>query len=159
LIGTKEDVKTLNAELDVLQGKVYEARTKLIQQNLSITAESLRNALTGTHERRRMLIEIFQHHNEQMKELVGKEFSIATLIRYNTTIGHTKSFIQWKFRQCDIDINRLNFEFISDFEFYLKTDRKCNQNSTMKYLSNFKKIVNKCIQLGWLQRDPFLDLR
>jgi site-specific recombinase XerD len=31
-----------------------------------------------------------------------------------------------------------------------------NHNTTMKYLSNFKKIVIKCIKNGWLQKDPFI---
>jgi hypothetical protein len=29
----------------------------------------------------------------------------------------------------------------------------------MKYLSNFKKIVNICIKSGWLDRDPFVGFK
>jgi hypothetical protein len=138
-IGNKEEVKSLNQYLDVLQSKVYEARRNLIENNQLITSEWLKNTLIGRDERPRMLIEIFQHHNDQMKTLVGKEFSKATAIRYNTSIRHTKAFLKWKFIITDIDIKKLNFEFISDYEFWLKSIRKCNQNSTLKYLSNFRK--------------------
>jgi hypothetical protein len=142
-IGVKEDIRSLNAYLDILQGKVYEARRNLIETNKSISAELLKNSLVGTNERPRMLIEIFQNHNDQMKSLVGSEFSKATAIRYNTSIRHTKAFLKWKFNISDIDILKMNFEFISDYEFWLKSVRKCNHNSTLKYLSNFRKIVYK----------------
>lgn len=59
----------------------------------------------------------------------------------------------------DIDIKALKFEFIADYEFWLMTDRKCDHNTTVKYLSNFKKIVNICIKNGWLDRDPFFGYK
>ena len=50
----------------------------------------------GTQERPRMLMEIFQHHNDQLAVLIGREFLAATLERYNTSRDHTKAFLQWK---------------------------------------------------------------
>jgi hypothetical protein len=116
-LGVKEDVKSLNAYLDILQGKVYEARRNLIETNKSIRSELLKNLLVDKNERPRMLIEIFQQHNDQMMALVGSEFSKATAVRYNTSIRHTKAFLQWKFNVTDIDILKMNFEFICDYEF------------------------------------------
>ena len=37
----------------------------------------------------------------------------------------------------------------------LKAVRGCGQNATVKYLTNFKKIVISCVHNGWIQRDPF----
>ena len=45
---------------------------------------------------------------------------------------------------------------MADYEFWLKSERRCCHNTTVKYLSNFKKIVNRCVRSGKLQRDPFL---
>lgn len=106
-----------------------------------------------------MLLEIFQQHNDQLAELVGKEFSPATLERYNTAKDHTASFLKWKFKVTDIDIKKLNYEFVCDFEFWLKSKRNCNHNTTIKYISNFRKILNICIRKGWLQKDPFLGFK
>jgi site-specific recombinase XerD len=158
-MGSKEDAKTLNGYLDVLQNKVYQARQNLIEKNQSITSELLKNNLVGIKDRPRMLIEIFEEHNRQMAELVGKEFSRTTLIRYKTSISHTRSFLKWKFNVSDIDVLKLNFEFVSDYAFYLKAVRNCNHNSTLKYISNFRKIVYRCLQYGWLPKDPFIGFR
>lgn len=157
LKGKSDSVKTFNAYLDTLQQKVFEAKRKLIEMDKELTAESIKNLLLGKDNRKKhMLLEVFQNHNEQMETLVGQEYAPGTLERYKTSFKHTKSYLKWKYQIEDIDITKLNFEFISDYEFWLKSVRKCDHNTTMKYLSNFKKIVIKCIKNGWLQKDPFI---
>lgn len=101
-------------------------------------------------------MEIFKNHNSQMASLVGREYAPGTLQRYETSLRHTQSFLKWKYKVADFEISKLDFEFISDYEFWLKSIRKCDHNTTIKYLSNFKKIVNRCLRNGWLQKDPFL---
>lgn len=157
--GTKEDVKSLNAYLDTLQTKVYEVRRQLLEKNITITAEGLKNSLKGTSETARMIMVIFQQHNEQVKSLVGKDFSPATLERYKTSFNHTKSFMEWKYGVSDMDIKKMDFEFVSQFEFWLKTICNCNHNTTIKYIANFRKIVNYCIRNGWLEKDPFVGFK
>lgn len=65
----------------------------------------------------------------------------------------------WKYKVRDVDIKTLKYEFIADYEFWLKSERKCDHNTSVKYLSNFKKIVNICIKNGWLDRDPFFGYK
>jgi hypothetical protein len=101
-------------------------------------------------------MEVFKYHNNQMAALVVQEYAPGTLERYETSYRYTQSFLQWKYKLTGIDITKLNFEFISEYEFWLKSIRKCNHNTTMKYLSNFKKMVIKCIKNGWLQKDQFI---
>jgi site-specific recombinase XerD len=158
-IGSKEDVRAVNSYLDTLQTKVYEARRLMVESDKTITAEAIKNILLGREEKPIMILEVFQQHNEQMEKLVGVDYAAGTLERYVTSLTHTKSFIQWKYQATDLDIKKLDFQFITAYEFWLKSERKCNHNSTMKYLANFRKIVNYCIRSGWLTRDPFLGFK
>src|SRR5437764_15287083 len=73
--GTKQDVKSLNAYLDTLQAKVHQARLRLIEKNEPIHAEALKNILKGNKGKSKMNLVIFQQHNDQMKGLLGKDFS------------------------------------------------------------------------------------
>ncbi len=157
--GTKEDVKSLNAYLDTLQTKVYEVRRQLLDKNETITSKGLRSTLKGTNEAARMIMKIFQQHNDEVKSLVGKDFSPATLERYKTSFDHTRSFMEWKYGVSDMDIKKLDHEFVSQYEVWLKTCRNCNHNTTIKYIANFRKIVNRCIRNGWLDRDPFVRFK
>jgi site-specific recombinase XerD len=159
--GKTELSKSLNSYLEVLQQKIYEIRKYLLENDKPVTAENIKTILQGgqLHEHKYMLMEIFHTHNNQMAELVGKEYAPGTLERYQTSFRHTESFLQWKYKVSDIDITKLDFEFISEYEFWLKSTRKCDHNSTIKYLSNFRKIVNRCLRNGWLRKDPFLGFK
>ncbi|MFD2865484.1 site-specific integrase [Mucilaginibacter antarcticus] len=157
--GTKEESRELNYYLNTLEQKVYEAKKSLMETDKLITSAAIKNVLIGFDESQRMILELFQHHNEQMKALEGIDFAPGTIERYNTSYEHTKQFIFWKYKVSDKDIKELNFEFISEYAFWLKSIRKCNHNTTMKYLGNFKKIVLVCVKNKWLTVDPFANFK
>ena len=157
LYGKSEAAREFNSYLDTLQQKVFEAKRRIIELDKELTAESLKNELLGKdNKQKHMLLEVFKYHNQQMAALINREYSLGTLERYETSYRHTQSFLKWKYKLDDIEINKLNYEFISEYEFWLKSVRKCGHNTTMKYLANFKKIVLRCLKNGWLKRDPFL---
>jgi site-specific recombinase XerD len=159
LDGRGEKVKQFNAYLAALESQLYDAHLALIRENKFITAESLKNKYTGASDRQRMLIPIFQKHNDEVAALVHAEYSAGTLERYKTSLSHTQDFIKWKFKLSDIDIRDIDHEFIMDYDFYLRSVRKCANNTTVKYLKNFKKIIRICIANGWLDRDPFVSYK
>jgi site-specific recombinase XerD len=107
----------------------------------------------------KMLVPIFEEHNKQVKALIGKEYSKGTYDRYETSLKHTKAFLLWKYQVIDIDIYGIDHEFITSYDFYLRSERNCNNNSTVKYLKNFKKIILICIANGWLDKDPFVKYK
>lgn len=159
--GKSDYAKLINADLEVLQRKVYEKRKFLIDNDKEVNAINIKVLMLGgqLHEHKYMLMEIFKYHNNQVEELAGREYSHATVTRFKTSYKHTLAFLEKKYKVSDIDIRELDFEFISEYEFWLKSTRKCEHNTTMKYLSNFRKIVNRCLRNGWLQRDPFLGFK
>ncbi len=157
MIGKGDEARAFNAYLDTLQQKVFEAKRRLIELDKPVAVESLKASLLGRDiTPKHMTLETFSHHNEQMATLVPQEYAPGTLERYRTSYEHTRHFIQWKYKIDDMDIKNLDYAFIEDYAFWLKSQRKCAHNTTMKYLSNFRKIVNKCIRSGWLLRDPFM---
>ncbi|HRE68570.1 MAG TPA: site-specific integrase [Cyclobacteriaceae bacterium] len=158
--GSTEAAKSINSFLNSLQAKAFDHQRQILQAGKRLTMEEFKNQWFGiSTERSRMLMEIFTQHNQQMKALINKEFSPLTFERYETSFRHTQEFMKWKYNVSDIDIKELNYEFIADYEFWLKSKRNCDHNTTMKYLSNFKKIVNLCIKNGWLDRDPFVGFK
>ena len=155
-----EEARRVNKLLEGFKFKAFDYQRELMAEGKEITLDSIKAKWYGTPtERPRMLMEVFKKHNEQMKALVNSEFSPLTLERYETSFRHTQAYMKWKFKIDDIDIKKLNYEFISEYEFWLKSKRKCDHNTSVKYLSNFKKIVHICIKNGWLERDPFVGFK
>jgi len=48
---------------------------------------------------------------------------------------------------------------MSQYAFWFRSVKNCDHNTTMKYLSNFKKIVIICLKNGWLTKDPFYGFK
>jgi site-specific recombinase XerD len=157
--GTKEEVKSFNAYLDDLQSKVYEAHRQLTEEDVLVTAETIRNKFMGRTEKPRSLIAIFKEHNHKMEALLGKEYTPGTLCRYKTSLKHTQDFLKWKYNLTDIDIKQVDHAFITEYEFYLRSERKCANNSAVKYIKNFGKIIRICIANRWLAYDPFSNYK
>jgi integrase len=158
--GTTSNAKSVNNFLESLLSKAYSHQRQILNEGKEFSMTEFKNKWLGVStERIYMLMEIFEEHNAQMKALVGHEFSPLTLERYTTSKKHTQEFMKWKYKVDDMDIRKLNYQFMTNYEFWLKSVRKCDHNTSMKYLSNFKKIVNICIKSGWLDRDPFVGFK
>jgi site-specific recombinase XerD len=148
--------KDLNNYLTIVKAKLLNCQSKLEARGIVITAESLKKEYSGVVERPRMFIEIVQQHNNDIKTLIGKDYSKATWVKYNTTQKHILEFLKWKYSVTDINLTNLNFEFINDFEFYLKSQKNIDVNTNAKYIKNIKKIVRECVSKNWLDKDPFM---
>ena len=46
-----------------------------------------------------------------------------------------------KYNISDISLKEIGHMFITDFENYLRTESKCNENTTAKFMQTFKMIV------------------
>ncbi|MHB8209232.1 phage integrase SAM-like domain-containing protein [Mucilaginibacter sp.] len=161
LNGTGDEVRSLNNYLKTLEHQVYEIHRQLIEKKLPLTAVNLKNALLKKDEVAacKMLIPIFKEHNRQVAALIGTEYAKGTADRYETSLKHTQAFLKWKYKVDDINIEGINHEFIMSYDFYLRSERKCANNSTVKYMKNFKKIILMCIDNGWLDKDPFIKYK
>lgn len=158
-MGNKESTKELNYYLDSLEQLVYQAKRSLFETDKPVTAQAIKDVLNGVTEKPRMILEVFKHHNDQMKALEGIDFAAGTIGRYEISKQHTSCFIKWMYKADDKPIKELDYEFITQYAFWLKTVRKCNHNSTMKYLANFKKVVLICVKNKWLPGDPFANFK
>jgi len=88
----------------------------------------------GKNAKQHSLLELFAYHNEQIKAQLGDGYSAGTLERYETTLKQLKGFVSHYFTRDNYFLNELNYSFITEFEFYLKSVKNIGHNTTMKYL-------------------------
>lgn len=157
--GSNENSKALNAFIDSIRAKVYQHQRKLIESDMEVTASTLMNSLKGIDEKAKTILEIMEAHNQQMYELIGKDYALGTYKRFETTKEHLKAFIKYNYKLNDLNIKSINHQFITEMEHYLKAIKGIGNNSTVKYISNFKKIVLIAHSNGWIEKDPFLNYK
>jgi len=157
--GNSEEARSINSHLDMLRIQIIDMQMELVHKKIPVTAETLKSKILGVDERARMLIPIFQDHNNKIKELVGKEYAPGTLERYKTSLSHTIEFLQWKYKISDIEINKIDHAFVTDYEFWLRSVRNCANNTAVKYIKNFSKIIKLCLANDWLDKNPFANYK
>ena len=157
VIGRTAEFRDLNRYLDNIRNKVYSIQEKLLRNNEDITALKIKNIYQGKGDKKKMLLKIFEDHNNQMAKLVGKEYAPGTLERYKTAKSHLSEFIKFEYKSEDIPVSGIDNKFINGFEYYLKTERNCSHNTSVKYITNFKKIVRIAYANDWIIKDPFLN--
>ncbi|MFH1295827.1 MAG: phage integrase SAM-like domain and Arm DNA-binding domain-containing protein [Bacteroidota bacterium] len=143
--GFKEDAKVLNNYLSGLENKVYQEYNILISKQEPISPEILRNQILGIQEEQRTFMELIRFHTQQIKEQIGNGFSEGTYKRYIVTIGKLEKFLLFQYKKSDIALASLNHEFITNFEYYLKTQDKISHNTVVKYIKILKKVANLAV--------------
>jgi site-specific recombinase XerD len=157
--GTREAVLSLNAYLNTLQQKVYEAHRRLLEQGKDISAEKVKAAYLGKQEKAYTLVEVLEAHNQRVESLLGSEYSPATLKGYETSLYHIKEFLLSKYSLKDLDLKQIDYGFVCDYDFYLRSTCSCSNNSTLKYIKLFKKVIRDCMHQDLLEKDPFLHYK
>jgi len=157
--GSKKEGKLINDYLHYIRQQVNNHIAAIRDECKEITAVSIKNSFLGIKTDEKKIVEIFEDHNKKVKLLVGKDFAPATLQRYDTCKLHLQNYIRKNYNAEDLPVNKIDAEFIKGYEIYLKTQRNCGHNTSVKYIRNFKKIVRLCFGNGWIKNDPFTDIR
>jgi site-specific recombinase XerD len=152
--GSSEEARTINSYLDLMKSKVFDIQMELIHKNEELSLENFKSRILGTHQRERMIIPIYQNHNDKIEELIGNGYAYGTLERFKISLKHLQEFILWKYNVSDISINKIDYAFVTEFEFYLRSVKKCNNNTAVKYVRNFRKIIKICLDNDWLDKNP-----
>ena len=157
--GNREHARVINLHIDHIRTRLNAIYNQFTQDDKLVTASSIKACYVGNRTNQHSLFEAFEYHNEQMRAQLGEGYAKATYTKFLTTLKLTKEFVEYQYKKSDLYLSELRYQFITEFEFYLKTVRKCAHNTTMKYLTNFRKIINVAVTNEWLEQDPFTKFR
>jgi len=159
-IGNTRKDDELNARLDTIRLRVMQIHRKMELDHEHITAQKVIDKYFGRDKKPAiMLLDIFREHNEKCRKLSGNGMAPGTVERYETSYKHTAAFIELTYGKKDVPVADVNHKFVTDYEFYLKTERRCSHNSTIKYLKNFGKIVRIALANGYITKNPFASIK
>lgn len=154
---TKE-AQQINDALDkktIALDKHYKA---ILEKDGYVTADKLRDTYLGKEIRENTVLSLYDIKVEQKKSLVGKTIRDTTLSKYLATRKRVADFIEHKYNKADLQIREVDFQFITDYEVYLKSVCDCGHNSTVKHLRYLKQIITNALKNRYISHDPFDDL-
>ena len=93
---------------------------------------------------------------ERLKKLIGIDLKQVTWDKFFYVKQHVKAFIKWKYDRNDYALKDLKLQFLHDFEYYLKVEKKQQQITINKSIQRFRKPVKVAVGEGYLAKDPFM---
>ena len=155
----KDRVATeLNHYINTVRAKILQIHRELEIDNKTITADIIKDCFYGRDKVQRSLLEVYAKHNEKCRALIGKEYTESTVTKFDTSINRLKEHIRSCYHRDDMMLVELDGQFIRDFDFWLKTDKHCQNNSALKHLKNLKKVVRIALANDWIKKDPFYGI-
>lgn len=157
-IGKDRKTLELNQYLESVRTKIYQIHRELVEENRPINAEILIRNFNGKGESPKMLLEVFREHNKKYRDLLGRDYVKGTVLRYERTVRYLEEMLLSKYGLEDIPMKDLTNEFILNFEHFVKVEKNCAQNATVKYLKNLKKVTRLALVNKWMTDDPFVNI-
>ena len=149
----------LNMYIGTVRAKILQIHRELEIDGKPITANVIRDRYYGRDKIEHTLLNIYAEHNEKCRALIGKEYTASTVVKFDTAINRLKEFIKCRYAKDDILLEELDGQFIRDLGFWLKTEKNCRHNTTLKHLKILKKVVRIALANEWLKKDPFYGIR
>lgn len=157
--GTREETRKLNNYIGDVRFKLMECYRELQLAHKPITPESIKALFLCEGTAEHTLCSLIQYHNVNMKEVLVP----GTLKNYFTTEKYVKLFLKNKQGKADMYLSELNYQFITEFEFFLRrhaplqVNRPLTNNGVMKHMERFRKMVTLAAKLEWIPKDPFVQ--
>lgn len=154
-----EDGRILNNYLELQKRRVEEIQEELERKKKRVTAKTLKNVYIGNdNDDERTVLKVYDEHNAKLKLRIGKDVKRLTYVRHVTTRNHLERFINQKYSLLDFYLKDVDPEFFDSLHSYFLVDRDCNNNTSVKYIRNFAKIIRLAMRNEWIQGNPMRNL-
>lgn len=160
--GSSKKAIDLNNYIDDTEIRLFQLFQEMQADGSVVTARELYNRFfnIGPHKKvERMLIATFKEHNVECRALMGRDFELGTIKKYETIVRLLERYIAKKYETEDLPLTSLDRDFVHGFELYLKIDRNQQQNTVARYMKGLKKITNRALANEWITKNPFADFK
>jgi integrase len=158
--GSDLHVAKLNQELTAIENQLLDCYYSLLKQMDQVKVRFVIDryqslTLKPSENTIPTLLQMYDLHNEEMAQLVGKVYTNATLIKYQMSKDIMKQFIVDTMGKQDVELHDVTVSFVKKHDLYLRTVRNNVTNSVTKRLQHLKKVIRYAKQLGYSDNNPF----
>lgn len=146
-----------NTQIDNIKSKLNNLYIIFNLQNDHFTIDDIYNKYQGKEiKKKENILSYYKQYLSKIKKLVGLELKDSTYNKFVYVGNHLETFLKWKFKKTDFPLEELNLQFLDDFEYYLRTEKKQAQITINKTIQRFRTPIKQAISEGYLDRDPFI---
>jgi len=158
-IGKDRNSVELNHYIDGLRVKFYQIYQDLELEGKLLSARAIVNRYQGKDDSTKTLYNVFKEHNDDCRKLIGTDYAEITIRRYDNCLKYLMELVKREYKVDDILLREVNGELVRKFDLYLKTEKGCAQNTVIRYMKCFKKVINLAIANEWITKNPFAGIK
>jgi integrase/recombinase XerD len=146
-----------NSQLDKIKSKVNSIYMILRLQENPFSIEDIHDKYFGKElKKSEFILSYYKQYLSKIEKLVGLEIKDNTYSKFVYVGNHLEAFLKWKYKKTDYPLKELSLQFLSDFDYYLKTEKNQEQITINKTIQRLRTPIKQAISEGYLDRDPFI---
>lgn len=151
------DAISTNIQLELIKQKIKNAYLSILLETDDFEADDIYYKYLGKPlKESEFVVRYFQKYLDKIFKLIGKDLKLATWKKYNYACIQIVGFIKFKYKKNDISLDKINLQFLTEFEYYLKTEQNQCQSTINKAIQRFRRLITIGIAEGFLEKDPFI---
>ena len=151
------DEQYINTQLSLIRQKLNQAFLFLQVKGSPFTVYDIYTQYLGETPKDEIgVMEVYRLHSDRIKKLIGIEIKNVTYQKYIESGTHLQDFIKHNFKSNDIHFKKLKSNFIDQYEYFLKVEKKLALSTLNKAIQRFRKVVKYAVAEDYIQKNPFL---
>ena len=147
----------LNRKIEQTEQSIRKIYAETVDTIGYVTAEQIKNELTGVVAKTETLLKLFTEHNAEYEKRIGIDRSSSSYNKYTNVYKHLSKFIKSKYGLDDYPLQHLDMSFINSYDFYLRVDAKFTLHTILGHIIVLKKMITRAMHQGTILRDPFSE--
>lgn len=159
--GTSGNSREINQYINEIHSQLFQCYQELRATNKRITPQMIKSKYFAEEKVYYTMCDIIEYQNTLMFEK----------LRYNTSRLYLTSqkyillFIKKEYKQNDIELSELDYDFILKFENFLRRHKprhyqpKIGNNAALKHIQRLRRMVTLAFHIEWIDRDPFVKFK
>jgi integrase len=153
--GASDEAQAINESLAALRAQAIMVVNKLVLDGAPFNVHTIKDRLSGKEVKNITVLNACDIYLDMMRKLGTSHYAKPTIIKYSNTKLRLTEYMRSKYGRTDLFLYELNFDFIKEFEIFLKTEFGNSQVTCYKHYQRFTRIIRVAMQKGYLQKYPF----
>lgn len=148
--------KFINTEISLIKNKLNQAFLYLQVQGLEFDVNDIYRQYKGESTQKQVgIVEFYTLYMQRLEKMIGKDFKKSTWGKFNEILPALKDYICFQYKKRDIKLVDLDYNFIENFDYYMKVEKKNSQITINKKIQRLKKVIKLARKQKLIDFNPF----
>lgn len=146
----------INTQLSLIKSQINQAFLFLQVQENNFDVEDIFKKYKGENTQKQIgVVEFYSEYMNRLKKMIGKDFKESTWGKFNEILPALKDYIYFQYKKRDIKLVDLDYNFIENFDYYMKVEKKNSQITINKKIQRLKKVIKLARKQKLIDFNPF----